>query len=79
MASFGLPDPTPPGSEPLDEPGTLCPPGAFPTNGDAPSVRENALGPDEPSAPVDVPEDSPRTGIGPDVPPGDPSGPDLGA
>ncbi len=35
------------------------------------------VGPDEPSAPVDVPPELPHPGIGPDVPPGDPSGPDI--
>ena len=37
------------------------------------------VGPDAPSAPVDVPPELQRPGIGPDVPPGDPSGPDLAA
>lgn len=38
---------------------------------------ERPLGADEPSEPVDNPPDGERAGPGPDVPPGDPAGPDL--
>lgn len=43
------------------------------------SPGERPLGADEPSAPVDIPPDRPKPGPGPDVPPGDPRGPDLEA
>ncbi|MGH1571849.1 hypothetical protein ACRAWG_15625 [Methylobacterium sp. P31] len=49
------------------------------TPGPVPTPGERPLGPDEPSAPVDVPPDWERPGIGPDVSPGDPTGPDLPA
>jgi hypothetical protein len=66
MASPGPPDPKPAGPRPIDRPASP-----------RPCPGERPLGPDEPSAPIDVPEDLPNPGIGPDVPPGDPCGPDL--
>ena len=55
---------------------------AEPPSGDdqpdpVPSPRERPLGADEPSAPVDHPPETEWPGPGPDVPPGDPAGPDL--
>ncbi|MEE7478709.1 hypothetical protein [Methylobacterium hispanicum] len=47
--------------------------------GPRPLPRDRPLGPDEPCALVDVPPEAPRPGIGPDVPPGDPSGSDIRA
>lgn len=62
----------------MANPGPPQAPPADPQPGDDPA-RPRPLGPDEPSAPVDDPPDAPRPGIGPDAPPGDPSGPDIRA